>query len=74
MQEGPDQCSHLDALIGGMIVLLNMMPGFAYLGVHLNSGGCIHALKNLISGGITRNSASNLFQLRLLTAGCSATL
>ena len=31
-----------------MIVLLNMMPGFAYLGVHLNSGGCIHALKNLI--------------------------
>ena len=48
MQEGPDQCSHLDALIGGMIVLLNMMPGFAYLGVHLNSGGCIHALKNLI--------------------------
>ena len=48
MQEGPDQCSHLDALIGGMIVLLNMMPGFAYLGVHLNSGGCIHALKNLV--------------------------
>ena len=48
MQEGPDQCSHLDALIGGMIVLLNMMPGFAYFGVHLNSGGCIHALKNLI--------------------------
>ena len=31
-----------------MIVLLNMMPGFAYLGVHLNSGGCIHALKILI--------------------------
>ena len=31
-----------------MIVLLNMMPGFAYLGVHLNSGGCIHALKNLV--------------------------
>jgi hypothetical protein len=48
VQEGPDQCSHLDALIGGMIVLLNMMPGFAYFGVHLNSGGCIHALKNLI--------------------------
>jgi len=48
VQEGPDQCSHLDALIGGMIVLLNMMPGFAYLGVHLNSGGCIHALKNLV--------------------------
>ena len=45
---GPDQSSHLDALIGGMIVLLNMMPGFAYLGVHLNSGGCIHALKNLV--------------------------
>jgi hypothetical protein len=44
----PDQSSHLDALIGGMLVLLNMMPGFAYVGVHLNSGGCIHALKNLI--------------------------
>ncbi len=46
MQEGPDQCSHLDALIGGMIVLLNMMPGFAYFCVHLNSGGCVHALKS----------------------------
>jgi hypothetical protein len=23
-------------------------PGFAYVGVHLNSGGCIHALKELI--------------------------
>ena len=44
----PDQASHLDALIGGIIVLLNMMPGMAYLGVHLNSGGCIHALKNLV--------------------------
>jgi hypothetical protein len=44
----PDQSSHLDALIGGIIVLLNMMPGMAYVGVHLNSGGCIHALKNLI--------------------------
>jgi hypothetical protein len=44
----PDQSSHLDALIGGIIVLLNMMPGMAYVGVHLNSGGCIHALKSLI--------------------------
>jgi len=45
----PDQSSHLDALIGGIVVLLNMMPqGYAYVGVHLNSGGCIHALKNLI--------------------------
>ena len=24
------------------------MPGMAYVGVHLNSGGCIHALKNLV--------------------------
>ena len=24
------------------------VPGFAYVGVHLNSGGCIHALKELI--------------------------
>jgi hypothetical protein len=47
-QVTPDQSSHLDALIGGLIVLLNMMPGMAYVGVHLNSGGCIHALKNLI--------------------------
>ncbi len=45
----PDQSSHLDAMIGGIVVLLNMMPqGYAYVGVHLNSGGCIHALKNLI--------------------------
>jgi len=38
----------LDAMIKGLIVLLNMMPGKAYVGVHLNSGGCIHALKGLI--------------------------
>jgi hypothetical protein len=43
-----DQASHLDALISGVLVLLNMMPWMAYVGVHLNSGGCIHALKNLI--------------------------
>jgi hypothetical protein len=49
VQVAPDQSSHLDALIGGIIVLLNMMPrGCAYVGVHLNSGGCIHALKNLV--------------------------
>lgn len=48
VQVAPDQSSHLDAMIGGIIVLLNMMPGMAYVGVHLNSGGCIHALKNLI--------------------------
>ena len=47
-QVAPDQASHLDALIGGIIVLLNMMPGMAYVGVHLNSGGCIHALKHLV--------------------------
>ena len=47
-QVAPDQASHLDALIGGILVLLNMMPGMAYVGVHLNSGGCIHALKNLV--------------------------
>jgi hypothetical protein len=35
-------------MIKGLIVLLNMMPGKAYVGVHLNSGGCIHALKGLI--------------------------
>jgi len=48
MQVTPDQASHLDAVIYGLIVLLNMMPGKAYLGVYLNSGGCIHALKLLI--------------------------
>jgi hypothetical protein len=47
-QVTPDQASHLDAMIYGLIVLLNMMPGKAYVGVHLNSGGCIHALKRLI--------------------------
>ena len=35
-------------MIYGLIVLLNMMPGKAYVGVHLNSGGCIHAIKRLI--------------------------
>ena len=44
----PDQASHLDGMIYGLIVLFNMMPGKAYVGVHLNSGGCIHALKRLI--------------------------
>jgi hypothetical protein len=47
-QVTPDQHSHLDALIGGIIVLLNMMPGMAYLGIHLNSGGFINALENLV--------------------------
>ena len=48
MQVTPDQAPHLDAVIYGLIVLLNMMPGKAYFGVYLNSGGCIHALKLLI--------------------------
>ncbi len=47
-QVSPDQMYHLDAVIYGLIVLLNMMPGKAYLGVYLNSGGAIHALKLLI--------------------------
>ena len=38
----------MDGMIYGLIVLFNMMPGKAYVGVHLNSGGCIHALKRLI--------------------------
>ena len=46
-QAAPDQAPHLDALIGGIIVLLNMMRGKAYVGVYLNSGGCINALKKL---------------------------
>ena len=49
----PDQASHLDAMIYGLIVLLNMMPGKAYVGVHLNSGGCIHAIKRLIERDYT---------------------
>lgn len=48
IQVTPDQAPHLDAVIYGLIVLLNMMPGKAYLGVYLNSGGCMHALKLLI--------------------------
>ena len=47
-QVTPDQASHLDATIYGLIVLLNMMQGKAHVGVHLYSGGCIHALKLLI--------------------------
>lgn len=44
----PDQAPHLDALIGGIIILLNMMFGKAYIGVYLNSGGFINALKQLV--------------------------
>ena len=44
----------MDAMIYGMIVLFNMMPGKAYVGVHLNSGGCIHALKRLIDRDYAR--------------------
>ena len=47
VQVAPDQASHLDALISGIILLLNLMPGMAYVGVHLNSGGCIADLKKL---------------------------
>ena len=50
----PDQASHLDGMIYGLIVLFNMMPGKAYVGVHLNSGGCIHALKRLIDRDYAR--------------------
>ena len=46
--QAPDQASHIDALISGIILLLNLMPGMAYVGVHLNSGGCIAELKKLI--------------------------
>jgi len=48
VQGAPDQASHLDALISGIILLLNLMPGMAYIGVHLKSGGCIAELKKLI--------------------------
>jgi hypothetical protein len=47
VQVAPDQAPHLDALIGGLLVLLNMMRGKAYVGVYLNSGGCINALKKM---------------------------
>ena len=44
----------MDGMIYGLIVLFNMMPGKAYVGVHLNSGGCIHALKRLIDKDYAR--------------------
>ena len=47
VQVAPDQAPHLDALIGGLLVLLNMNRGKAYVGVYLNSGGCINALKKM---------------------------
>jgi hypothetical protein len=38
----------LDAWIYGLLVLLNMNRGKAYLGTYLRSGGCIHFLKELV--------------------------
>lgn len=43
-----DQHGHLDALMYGMFMLVNLMPGKNYVGVMLNSGGCVHALKELV--------------------------
>ena len=47
-QVAPDQDSHLDAWIYGLLVLLNMTRGKAYLGTYLRSGGCISFLKQLV--------------------------
>jgi hypothetical protein len=38
----------LDAWIYGLLVLLNMNRGKAYLGTYLRSGGCVHFLKELV--------------------------
>ena len=47
-QVAPDQVSHMDGLIPGSIALLNLMRGKAYVGVYLNSGGYLNALKTLV--------------------------
>ena len=47
-QVQPDQSGHLDAAnLFGMLVLINFMLGPAWLGIYLNSGGSVHALKLL---------------------------
>ena len=43
-----DQHGHLDALVRGMLMLVNLMPGKSYLGIFLGSGGCINAMRTLI--------------------------
>ena len=43
-----DQHGHLDALLRGMLMLVNLMPGKSYLGIFLGSGGCINAMRELI--------------------------
>ena len=42
-----DQSGHLDGLIDGLFLLLNLMEDHAWIGVYLNSGGYIRALKDL---------------------------
>ena len=43
-----DQHGHLDALLKGMLMLVNLMPGKSYLGIFLGSGGCVDAMRELI--------------------------
>jgi hypothetical protein len=43
-----DQHGHLDALVRGMLMLVNLMPGKSYLGIFLGSGGCVDAMRKLI--------------------------
>ena len=42
-----EQSGHLDGIIHGLFLLMNMMTGHAWVGVYLNSGSYIHALKQL---------------------------
>ena len=46
-----DQHGHLDALMRGMLVLMNLMSGKSYLGVYLGSGSCVEAMRTLIDEG-----------------------
>jgi hypothetical protein len=48
LQVSHDQHGHLDALLRGMLMLVNLMPGKSYLGIFLGSGGCINAMRKLI--------------------------
>jgi hypothetical protein len=49
-----DQHAHLDALLCGIFMLVNLMAGKNHVGVMLNSGGCVHALKELVDKDFDR--------------------
>ena len=46
-QVSSDQAGHLDHFDFGLLMLMNFMFGSAWFGVYLNSGGAVHAMKEL---------------------------